>query len=166
MSYTLVELTSMCEKIANDNGAELICPVKINGRLTKTHGRVIYKNINDNVVPSVIEFSKKLIETASEESIQEVVKHEMCHYLVTIKTKETHGHDRTFKLMCEKIGATFNSATANVKYIIPTSEAYKYTVTCSSCGHTGYYSRAGKVVKHPENYLCKCGGSLVVTQNW
>ena len=166
MSYTVEELTSICEKIANDNGAELICPVKINGRLTKTHGRVIYKNIDDNVVPSAIEFSKRLIETASEESIQEVVKHEMCHYLVTLETKETHGHDRAFKLMCERIGATFNSATANVKYIIPTSEAYKYTVTCSSCGHKGYYSRAGKVVKYPENYLCKCGGSLTVTQNW
>ena len=77
MSYTVEELTSICEKIANDNGAELICPVKINGRLTKTHGRVIYKNIDDNVVPSAIEFSKRLIETASEESIQEVVKQQL-----------------------------------------------------------------------------------------
>ena len=167
MPYTETELKTMCETIAKDNGAELICPVKINGRLTRTLGRVVYEGSVDNVTPKVIEFSKRFVETATPESIQEVVKHEMCHYLVSLVTKKRHGHDVLFKMMCNRVGASLNESCAKeIKYMVPIAKTYKYTITCSSCGAENYYSKAGKVVKNADHYQCACGGKLIVTQNW
>lgn len=38
----------------------------------------------------------------------------------------------------------------------------KYVIKCRQCGNIIYRMRASNVVKHPENYRCKCGGKLDV----
>lgn len=35
-----------------------------------------------------------------------------------------------------------------------------YVVKCNSCGKESKFQRLSKVVKHPELYRCKCGGTL------
>lgn len=38
----------------------------------------------------------------------------------------------------------------------------KYIATCTSCGRSQGYKRAGKVVTRPQNYRCRCGGRIVI----
>ncbi|MCI6020524.1 MAG: hypothetical protein MRZ64_02380 [[Bacteroides] pectinophilus] len=38
----------------------------------------------------------------------------------------------------------------------------KYVATCTSCGRSQGYKRAGKVVTRPQNYRCRCGGRIII----
>ena len=68
-------------------------PVAFNGRLTRTNARVISNWRGNDLVPDRAEFSKQLIETATDNSIHEVILHEAAHAIVTELTREPHGHD-------------------------------------------------------------------------
>ena len=159
------DITARCSEICKFAGHNFTIPVKINKRLTRTLGRVIFFINGEYCTPSSMEFSYKLLETADTETIDGVIKHECAHYLVLVETHENHGHDATFKAMCKRINCSNN--TTSIKVAAYTNDAYKYTVTCDSCKKiVANYCRAGKIVKHPENFRCKCGGRLTVTQNW
>lgn len=158
------DLTARCTEICKSAGYDFTIPVKINKRLTRTLGRVLFISNSGYTIPQSMEFSYKMLETGDTATIDDVIKHECAHYLVHVETHENHGHDRVFKEMCKRIDCTFD--TTQTKVAAYTPDTYKYTVTCSCCGKVvGCYHRAGKVVKYPERYTCKCGGSLIVTQN-
>lgn len=159
------ELTARCEEICESVGHNFNIPVKINKRLTRTLGRVLFISCGGYIVPQGMEFSYKFLETKETDTIEEVIKHECAHYLVIIETHENHGHDKVFKEMCARIGCAFNTTSTQVAAY--TDNTYKYIVTCNSCKKiVGRYYRAGKIIKNPSNYHCKCGGTLTVTQNW
>ena len=162
------DLTLMCKEICSQAGYDFNIPIKINKRLTRTLGRVIYTQTTEGkLYNSSMEFSYVMLTTSSLDSIKAVVEHECAHFLVTEETHERHGHDAIFKNMCKKINCLNDTAEFNdIKKTAPDSEIYKYIVVCDKCGTTiGKYFRAGKVVQHPEYYRCKCGGSIRIIYN-
>ena len=162
------DLTEMCKEICAEAGYKFTIPVIINKRLTRTLGRVMWVRVNGYVKSISMEISYELLSTATLDSIKAVIAHECAHYLVTEETHENHGHDAIFKAMCSRIGCS-NDGTVyhSLSRAVPESQIYKYFVTCEDCGAVvGKYHRAGKIVQHPENYMCKCGGRLSVTKNF
>lgn len=157
------ELKDKCEEIFNIQNHTLgKIEVTINSRLTRTLGRCMYKREAGHVIPTKIEFSKLLLETASPADIDAVIKHECSHALVTLETGESHGHDSAFKKMCARVGTSNDECSMSLD-LDDESKFYKYFVVCRKCGQTvGKYHRASKVVKNPDWYHCKCGGDLEV----
>lgn len=162
------DLTEMCQKICAEVGHEFTLPIKINKRLTTTLGRVKYIKTGDYVRSTLMEFSYQFLSTSTFDSIQEVVQHECAHYLVTEETHQKHGHDATFKAMCARIHCTNDKAIYySLERNVAETEIYKYFVKCKKCENiVGKYHRAGKIVKNPELYTCKCGGSIYIEQNY
>jgi predicted SprT family Zn-dependent metalloprotease len=168
MSYALQEIEQYLNELAANIGLTFNTPVKINGRLTKTLGRVRSNPTPFGMYePECVEFSKRFLETSTDESVRQVIMHEFAHWAVLIETGEVHGHDTVFKAMCRKIGCQADRPQAKIERIVSEDKVFKYIVKCEDCGSEMYYDRAGKVVKHPDWYECgKCGGSLKVIQNW
>ena len=132
-------------------------PVKINGRLTATLGRVRWMHENAKITPIDIEFSKLMIETASDFTIRETILHEAAHLIVIERTGVDHGHDAYFKSVCAELGTGADGCHASIE--TTRSIGYKYSLVCPRCGVIGGYSRKCKTVEHPEWYKCKCGNT-------
>ena len=141
-------------------------PVLLNGRLTRTMGRVTCNWVNEVLVPEKVEFSKQLIETATDESIHQVILHEAAHAIVAETTGKSHGHDWVFKDMCGKLGCGLDKASGDVDRIVEVKN--KYDLICPNCGVIGGFSRMCKTVREPQYCGCKrCGTwGLKVRQNW
>lgn len=167
MTWTVEEIKSYMQELAASVGLEFYTPVKINGRLTKTLGRVIAIPYFNHYGPECVEFSKQFLETSTDESIKQVIQHEFCHWAVLVETGKVHHHDATFKAMCRKIGCSADQPVTKVERTVSDDKLFKYIVRCKDCGNELHYNRAGKVVKHPDWYGCgKCSGDLEVVQNW
>lgn len=168
--YDLNRIKETLNTVCGKAGITLTVPVVINGRLTRTLGRVISEcDIDDTWYPTKIEFSKQYIETATDDCIYQTILHECAHYIAVIRSHETHGHDAYFKAVCAEIGCVEDKPKAShIDRIIEIKS--KYDVKCENCGETWHYSRAGKIVQHPEYYHCiTCGlelGKLTVVKNW
>ena len=168
--WTVERIVEVCKRECQKLNVEFDIPVKINGRLTSTFGRVCYypRSANGVVRPKVLEISKELIETATDESIEAVIAHECAHYLLTVKSGERHGHDKYFKQVCAAIGCKNDKATTDVDRIVAKTKIYKYSLNCPNCGNIGNYHRRVQAVQHPELYYCKkCGSeNLFIEQNF
>lgn len=167
MSWTVQKIEEYCKELGRKIGLEFDCPVKINGRLTKTLGRVVSESYPFGLKPVSLEISKKLVNYATDEDIRTVIEHEFCHWAVCVETQESHDHDKVFKAMCRRVGCTGDTPNINIKYLVNEDSLYKYVVKCKECGSTLYFSRAGAVVKNLEEYECgKCGGEFKLIKNW
>lgn len=168
MTYTIQEIEKYMREVAASIGLTFDTPVKINGRLTKTLGRVVAEPVMfDSYRPEKIEFSKQFLETSTDESVRQVILHEFAHWAVLTKTGEVHHHDAMFKAMCREIGCVMDGPHNKVERTVSDDKLYKYVVKCKDCGNEVHYNRAGKVVQHPDWYGCgKCGGELEVITNW
>lgn len=166
--WTIQKIEDYLKELGISVGLEYNTPVRINGRLTKTLGRVIAEpTVFDAYKPEIIEFSKQFLETSTDESVRQVVMHEFAHWAVLIETGEIHHHDAVFKAMCRKIGCVADRPTSVVERTVSNDKLFKYIVKCKDCDNEMHYNRAGNVVKHPDWYGCgKCGGELEVIQNW
>ena len=170
--YTLEKVKNEYRKVCCDAGAKSVLdvPIVLNGRLTRTLGRVIqeYDFSKDRYVSTKVEFSRQLIETATDKSIHDVIMHEAAHYIVTDRTGEVHGHDAVFKAVCAEIGTSNNQCATKVECTEEAKNLYKYSIYCPHCGKmVGGYSRMCKTIRNIEDYECKtCHGSLKVIQNW
>lgn len=72
--WTIQEIKNYLQELAESIDLVYNTPVKINGRLTKTLGRVIAEPAAfDSYKPQVIEFSKQFLETSTDESVRQVV---------------------------------------------------------------------------------------------
>lgn len=166
--YTTIEITEKYKELAQSLNVIFDTPVMINSRLKTTLGRVISDKQGRGLFPRRIEISRQLLETATKESIDEVLIHEFCHWYLATTTHEDHGHDAMFKSLCKKLGGGDGEIYTKVDYRIPTTKIYKYQCYCSKCGkEVAQYSRAGQVVKNPELFdtLC-CNSTIKVIQNW
>ena len=76
------------------------CPIVLNGRLSRTLGRVIMNMDGGRVKPVKMEFSKEFLNTSTDASIVSVIGHEWAHYYVTKTTGVNHKHDEEFKKAC------------------------------------------------------------------
>ena len=98
--YTLDKIENQFKGICAKAGISCNVPITINSRLTRTLGRVVINNsigFIDTWKPIKVEFSKQFIETSSDASIEDVIKHEAAHFIATSRTGEDHGHNSYFK---------------------------------------------------------------------
>lgn len=165
--YSITAVEKIISDVCKKAGTALTVPVTVNGRLTRTLGRVLSDSADGGKTwnPAKIEFSKQLLETASEESIKQIILHETAHYIVEMRTHEDHGHDEYFKAVCAEIGCTADKTKAKVDRV--KAIQYKYDVRCKNCGGVWHYNRAGKVIQNIGYYSCgECGGELEYQQNF
>lgn len=166
--WTVEKLTKECEKISKSMNDVFTCPIYINGRLSRTLGRVMYtfRPSTEEYYVQKMEFSKSFLERAQDEDVIETIKHEWAHYYVTKTTKENHGHDKVFKAICAKIDCASGGMyiqTADIK------GRSRYEVYCPTCDKVvAHYQRMCKTLKNLDSCTCKkCkGGNLVLKQNW
>ena len=166
--YTVQQITNKYTELATSLGVTFNVPVKINGRLTRTLGKVISDVQDHRLFPRCIEISRQLLETATKESIDEVLIHEFCHWYLAETTHEDHGHDATFKALGQRLGGGSGKTTTYVDRVVDNSKIFKYQCFCAGCGkEVAHYSRASFAVGHPD--LCStscCNRELKVIQNW
>lgn len=161
----LNDIIKECQRLSNMMGDTFDCPVKINGRLTRTLGRVCYNEDSYEV----LEISKQLLETSSENSIKSIIAHEWCHYYTFKITGERHGHDDFFKQICAQVGCTANGTKTSVERIVSEDSIYRYRVYCEHCDEfIADYSRMNKTLRNLDTCTCaRCGhGNLIYIQNW
>ena len=173
MSYTLIRVQEEFKEICSKAGVSCTTPIRLNGRLTRNLGRVTQKfNYEENrYKPSLVEFSKELLQTSTDTSIREVILHEACHYIVTSRTGELHSHDALFQETCKEIGASNTKANAEIQRTVPEESLYKYTIYCLDCQKfLGGYKRKCKTLEHISLGYCSCGRcgcrNLKINQNW
>ena len=166
MEWTIERIVEVASRYAAKVDVEFDIPVFINGRLTRTLGRVFQQNINGTYVPTKMEISRQLLQTATDESIESVISHEVAHFIVAKQTGEKHGHDEAFKLVCAKIGCTNDGYATKVERTVEAKD--KYEVFCPKCGKISGYSRMCKTLKYIDQCYCKrCNNSsLTYVQNW
>lgn len=165
---TIERVREILNELAESKGITIKVPVTVNGRLTRTLGRVMVTVTRSTgyVEANSIEFSRQLLETTSEKSIISVIKHEFAHYYLAETTHENHGHGPLFKQVCHSIGCDNDGISTTVERIVAVNS--KYDVFCSCCGEkVGEFSRACKTTQNPTLYSTKCcGATLIIQQNW
>jgi predicted SprT family Zn-dependent metalloprotease len=171
MAYDLNKVQLEFKDICQKAGVPINIPIYLNGRLTRTLGRVHHKyNPSENRYTStLVEFSKQLLETATDKSIHNVIMHEASHYITTYRTGEVHGHDAIFKSVCMEIGTDNNSTHTKVERTVEEKNLYKYQILCPTCKKfVGGFHRKCKTIDHINECFCKsCSNSgLKVLKNW
>lgn len=168
MAYDLARVDKEFKEICTNAGVEVTCPITLNGRLTRTLGRVCWIRTNGIVRNEKVEFSKQFLATSTDDCIWNVIAHEAAHYIATARTGECHGHDTYFKSICKEIGTSNDGTKTHVERTVAETAVYKYTVLCKTCGVIGYYHRMGKNLKNIDKCTCgKCGSSgLTLVQNF
>ena len=169
--YTLDKIEIQFKGICAKAGVSCNVPITINSRLTRTLGRVTndYIGAIDTWRPTKVEFSKQFIETSSDASIEDVIKHEAAHFIATSRTGKNCGHNSYFKKVCADIGTTNDGTTTKVERIVDESSLYKYAIYCDTCNKViGGKSRMCRTIKEIKFCTCKaCNTSnLRVIQNW
>lgn len=101
---------------------EINIPIEINNKLKKTLGRYIYERSKGLIIPIGIELSGEMIKNAEKEIIVHILKHEVCHYVLSMKTKKFLDGDEEFESELQRIGAP-SSKMIEVQYL----------TYCSSC---------------------------------
>lgn len=111
----------------------------------------------------IIEISKALIE-APEESIKEVLAHEILH-----TTPGGDNHTGLWKkyasMMNQSYGYHIKRTIAPEALGVSLAREKppaKYLIICKKCGIVQERSRVSRVIKQPSLYRCKCGGALKV----
>ena len=169
--YTLDKIEIQFKGICAKAGVSCNVPITINSRLTRTLGRVTndYISAIDTWRPTKVEFSKQFIETSSDASIEDVIKHEAAHFIATSRTGKNCGHNSYFKKVCAEIGTTNDGTTTKVERTVDESSLYKYAIYCDTCNKViGGKSRMCRTIKEIKFCTCKtCNTSnLRVIQNW
>ena len=169
MAYTIERIRAEFTQVCNKAGVEVTSPIELNGRLVKTLGRVCAISYGGRVENKKVEFSKQLLATATDASIEAVLKHEAAHYIANARTHESHGHDSYFRQICAEIGTDNDGTTTDVERTVSNDKIYKYTIYCETCQEPiAYYHRMSKTLKNLSSCSCKqCGThNLKLIQNY
>ena len=161
--WTIERVIKELNNLAAADNITIDTPVNINGRLSRTLGRVHFNGVTCS--PLKIEFSRSLLEHGTDNDIINVIKHEYVHYFLLITTGENHGHDYMFKAKCAEIGCEHDKTHNEVE----AKQKYKYEIWCMDCNAIiGTRSRKCKLIDNIKDCQCgRCyGGNLKVIQNW
>lgn len=167
--FSMEDIKKELNRLSAMVGDKFDIPVSINGRLTRTLGRVHSECHNDVWFPVRMEFSRQFLESSTDASIISVIQHEWAHYYVTKNTGESHGHDATFKAMCARVGCTNDTPSTKVERTVSESKLFKYQVWCPTCQeYISGLSRMCNSLRYIDQCTCKrCGnGGLSYVQNW
>lgn len=169
MRWTVDRITAKCEEFSAMVGDTYDCPIVLDGRLSRTLGRVVIKAERGIARLIKMKFSKEFLNTSTDASIVSVIGHEWAHYYVTKTTGVNHKHDEEFKRVCALIGCTNDKAETEVERTVEPEALYKYVVRCPDCNSTiGMYKRMCPTLRNIDSCACGlCGGqNLIVNQNY
>jgi len=108
------------------------------------------------------------MDQASIKDIKETLAHEVLH-----TCPNCLNHQLQWKSYANKMNSAYgyninrtssyeSLGVANIAIIM--QDTNKYTIICKSCNHKSYRNRVSNIIKHPERYKCKCGGSLIIKE--
>ena len=127
ISKKAIELTvkEVCKKYFNFDFDSLNIPVKINGRLKNSLGRMVYNPRLNKAIS--IEFSKELVSGIYKiETVESVIKHECTHLVLFTRKESFKDGCKNFEDTVKKIGGTSTGT------IFPAG--IRYHGVCSKCG--------------------------------
>ena len=155
ISKKAIELTvkEVCKKYFNFDFDSLNIPVKINGRLKNSLGRMVYNPRLNKAIS--IEFSKELVSGIYKiETVESVIKHECTHLVLFARKESFKDGCKNFEDTVKKIGGTSTGT------IFPAG--IRYHGVCSKCGeeclNTTSKARFNRITD-PENakfYVSSC----------
>lgn len=135
-------------------GMEFNLPVNLNGRLTRALG--YYKSRRNRqtgvVIPVKIDIAKRLLENYDEETIDGVIKHELCHWALSVQGKPFQDGHPVFERELRRIGAP---STNVIQY---SGEIHQ--VKCKNCGkivgHKKNYNAAMRIIESARYHVSNC----------
>lgn len=131
--------------------ANLHIPVFVNGRLSKTLGTYEFKIVEGKVIPLGIQLSKELVQYGSEEFICFVLKHEVCHFVLSQFERPFKDGEDVFEAELKRIQA-FSSKKIYVFY----------RIQCTNCGTVYKFDSKKKARNATKEQTCVCGeGTLI-----
>ena len=107
ISKKAIELTvkEVCKKYFNFDFDSLNIPVKINGRLKNSLGRMVYNPRLNQAIS--IEFSKELVSGIYKiETVERVIKHECTHLVLFAREEDFKDGCKNFDHTVRKTGGT------------------------------------------------------------
>ena len=134
-------------------------PVKINGRLKNSLGRMVYNPRLNKAIS--IEFSKELVSGLYKiETVESVIKHECTHLVLFAREEDFKDGCKNFENTVRKIGGT---STRTISHA-----GIRYHGVCSKCGeeclNTTSKARFNRIT-NPENakfYVSSCCHSPII----
>ena len=136
-------------------GVNIDIPVRISGRLTRALGHYKYKMFGDTIVPIEIKLAERLVSgDYNYSTIESVLKHELCHWYLSITGKKFGDYDKTFLDEIEKIGST---STFTLE-----AGGNQYSVVCKKCGKVAgktYNENKAKKWARDSRYSSRCCNS-------
>jgi SprT-like protein len=161
------EVRTMCKDLMKKLwDEEFDLPIELSGRMSRTFGYFQYgrrkimfgeKAGTYELIANLLKFSKELVGGAYNiETIESVIKHELCHYHMFMTGSNWHDGDYLFEKELIKIGA---SSTRTLK-----GAGEKHKSVCGKCGKitgTGKESTVKRRV-NSGRYRSRCCGALIV----
>lgn len=132
--------------------------VVINSRAKRRWGSCKFKNGG-----CIIEISDRLLnDNVPDKSAEETMIHEMLH---SVRDNRYEGHMGMWlkeAIIVNRVyGYNIKRCSSPEEKGVDIQPVQRYALKCNKCGKIVYRYRLSKVIKHPELYRCKCGGSLV-----
>jgi predicted SprT family Zn-dependent metalloprotease len=141
--------------------------ITISNRLRSSNGRIKWRlDFFGTLTRAKIVMSKALLDEFGWGEFEKTFRHEVAH-LANILIHKSRGHDRTFKILCQKFGGSMNTGMARGEFRDCASTDYvrpiiRWEYICSGCGYTKKMAkRMNRRKRGSENYSCgRCRTSL------
>ena len=136
-------------------------PIEISKQMSSTLGQFQVRGGQ----PHQLRFSNTLVNGSYMlADVDEVIKHEVIHYLLKVKTGMRHGHDMMFKMHCRHFNCSHDGSRNHMTKSPLYSQGFKYTIKCDNCGAEIGFNKNTKTVQRTRfGYIsCKCGGKYHV----
>lgn len=130
---------------------DLHIPVCVNGRLSKTLGTYEFKKEKDKVIPIQIQLSKELVLYGSHHFIRFILKHELCHFVLSQLSLPYRDGDDVFEEELKRIDA-FSSKKIHVLY----------RIRCASCAEIFSFESKKAARAAMSNTPCSCGKTALL----
>lgn len=143
------QLQAWVEEISlRDFGLPFRHKARFNKRLTTTGGRY-FTGSHD------IEISSRQLEAFGPAEVENIIKHELCHYHLHLQNKGYRHRDNDFKQLLSKVGGS--RYCSSLPGTVRRTEPYRYKLVCIDCRME--YLRKRKT--DPRRYRCgRCRGRL------
>jgi len=129
-----------------------IIPITVS-KMTKTMG---YFQSRGNT-PLKLNFSYMLLNGAYDlDNVDEIVLHEVLHYMLHMQGYIRENHGSRFKAICRKHNCSLDGCSSSVQrtenYEEIIKKQSKYIIKCDTCGKLFYKNRTCGLVKNPKGY--------------
>lgn len=126
-------------------------PIHISGRLTRTLGAYEFRMIGETIKPIRIQLSKDLVKYGSFQFVLFILKHELCHFVLSQLNLPFKDGEDIFENELRRIGA-YSTKTVRISY-----NAY-----CTTCKKVYDFGQKTMVHSYIKGQKCSCKNSNLV----